>query len=159
PDWRELGRAREMIHDLSAKQLAVRQLHDRTRERLRRKLSQPQRYVCRGCHYADDLCADRWRREGCPRPEAVIPSVDSFQPLDASFRARPCGLHYHKPLNAGSAEISADTRAANCTLGGHHTLSDLRSADLLCQHSHARSREFGMAQNALLEMGIMTICA
>src|SRR5215831_1866473 len=47
-----------MVHDLSAKQLAVRQLHDRTRERLRRKLSQPQRYVCRGCHLCEGAAID-----------------------------------------------------------------------------------------------------
>src|SRR5215831_5739923 len=49
----------KVVRDLSAKQRAVRQLHDRTRERLRRKLSQPQRYVCRGRHLGEGEAIER----------------------------------------------------------------------------------------------------
>ena len=61
PDRRELGRARQVIDDAPAEEIAVGKLRKRRRQRVDRKLAQPHRHACGLRHVGERAALDRGR--------------------------------------------------------------------------------------------------
>ena len=84
PRRRKLGRARKMVRDLSTKQFTVGQSRDRTRERLWRQLSQPQRQAGVGRRFGEGTAIDHARE----RARGIEPGPRDGEREEKRWKAR-----------------------------------------------------------------------